>query len=334
MANKIRAVWAHHAFNELKRRKVDTYAALQRAELSQLSLMDPEQWIPFDKEVRFFEAAAKLSGDDCFGVHLGARIDPRTAGLIAYIGLAAKTLDDAFRNFTHYLKVHNAALRTAIIDDGPHVRLVTELNQPELYQYVQRSEFGASLILHVTRWLTQRDVCFHETHLVHSREQYCHEVQRVLDCRVLFDQQRDEIVFHRDDMTVPLPTADDHLLTVLCKNADQLLQERSEQNDDFMHAVIEMIIDHLSSGQATAKKIAHQLGTSERTLSRRLAEHGTSFDNLIDDVRQELALSYLDEGDIKLQDLAFLLGYSTHASFSAAVKRWTGRTPSELRAKA
>ncbi len=43
--------------------------------------MDPERWFPFDKEVMYFEAAAKLSGDDCFGLHLGTKIDPRTAGL-------------------------------------------------------------------------------------------------------------------------------------------------------------------------------------------------------------------------------------------------------------
>ena len=60
MANRFKAVWAHHVFNELKRRKVDTYNALQRAELSQLSFMDPKRWISFDKEVMFFEAVVFL----------------------------------------------------------------------------------------------------------------------------------------------------------------------------------------------------------------------------------------------------------------------------------
>ncbi len=58
------------------------------------------------------------------------------------------------------------------------------------------------------------------------------------------------------------------------------------------------------------------------------------FPLLIDDVRHELAMSYLDEGEIKLQDLAFLVGFSSHASFSAAFKRWTGKTPREVRALA
>jgi len=73
------------------------------------------------------------------------------------------------------------------------------------------------------------------------------------------------------------------------------------------------------------------LGTSERTLSRRLADHGVSFDQLIDDIRKDLAMRYLDDGKVKLQELAFLLGFSTHASFTSAFKRWTGKTPSETR---
>ena len=93
----------------------------------------------------------------------------------------------------------------------------------------------------------------------------------------------------------------------------------------------ERIIDQLSTGQVNSKKIAGDLGISQRTLTRRLAEHNISFDQLIDDIRHDLAMRYIDQGEIELQDLAFLLGFSSHASFSASFKRWTGRTPSETR---
>jgi AraC-like DNA-binding protein len=122
------------------------------------------------------------------------------------------------------------------------------------------------------------------------------------------------------------------LLKVLTKNADQLLQERAEEGNDFLDVIAERIVDQLSSGRVTIKKVAADLSSSERTLSRRLAEHGISFDQLIDDIRKDLAMRYLDEGEVKLQELAFLLGFSTHASFTSAFKRWTGKTPSETRA--
>ena len=66
----------------------------------------------------FLQAAAELSDDDCFGLHLAPKIDQRTTGLIEYVGLAARTLDDAIHNFIHFRRVHDLAIRGELIDDG------------------------------------------------------------------------------------------------------------------------------------------------------------------------------------------------------------------------
>ena len=62
-----------------------------------------------------------------------------------------------------------------------------------------------------------------------------------------------------------------------------------------------------------------------------MAEHSTSYDQLIDDTSNDLVMRYLDEDQVKLKELAFLLGFLTHASISVAFKRWTGKMPSETR---
>jgi AraC-like DNA-binding protein len=133
-------------------------------------------------------------------------------------------------------------------------------------------------------------------------------------------------------LSLPIPTADHELLQVLTKNADQVLRERAEDGNDFLDVIAERVVDQLSSGRLTVKKIASDLGTSKRTISKRLADHGTSFDQLIDDIRKDLAMRYLDEGSVKVKELGFSLGFSTEASFSAAFKSWTGKTPGETRA--
>ena len=80
---------------------------------------------------------------------------------------------------------------------------------------------------------------------------------------------------------------------------------------------------------ATAKALA--LG--ERTLRRRLEEEGTSHRALVDEVRKELALSYVRDTSLSLGELAFLLGFSEAAAFHRAFRRWTGQRPAELRAR-
>ena len=94
-----------------------------------------------------------------------------------------------------------------------------------------------------------------------------------------------------------------------------------------MDILSETIIDQLSTGRVTAKKIATDIGLSERTISRRLVEYDTTFDDVMDDIRKDLALRYLDSDEVKLSEL----GFSSHASFTASFKRWTGRMPSETR---
>jgi AraC-like DNA-binding protein len=71
---------------------------------------------------------------------------------------------------------------------------------------------------------------------------------------------------------------------------------------------------------------------SERTLVRRLAEHDTSFAQMVERLRHDLALKYLSDQDLSLTQIAFLLGYSNQSAFSTACRRWTGRPPRELRA--
>ncbi|MBK6533536.1 MAG: helix-turn-helix transcriptional regulator [Deltaproteobacteria bacterium] len=81
----------------------------------------------------------------------------------------------------------------------------------------------------------------------------------------------------------------------------------------------------------TLKRVAAQLRMSERSLQRRLADEGESFDAIVDALRRDLALRYLADPKIAVAEVAYLLGYSEPSPFHRAFKRWTGRTPAEAR---
>ena len=77
--------------------------------------------------------------------------------------------------------------------------------------------------------------------------------------------------------------------------------------------------------------MATDLGMSERTLTRQLAAAGTSFNDMLDGLRHQLALKYLTASDLHLSQVAFLLGYANQSAFNAAFRRWSGKSPTELR---
>ena len=85
-------------------------------------------------------------------------------------------------------------------------------------------------------------------------------------------------------------------------------------------------------GEPSQVLIAKQLGLSERTLQRRLQEEGTTFNQLLESTRKDIALGYLANPKLAAYEVSFLVGYTEPATFFRAFKRWTGKTPQEYRA--
>jgi AraC-like DNA-binding protein len=91
---------------------------------------------------------------------------------------------------------------------------------------------------------------------------------------------------------------------------------------------VEKLLPH---GKATARTVAKGLALSIRTLSRRLADEGTTYAEVVDELRRSLALQYLRDPGVSLSQIAWALGYEGSTSFNHAFKRWTGQTPSAAR---
>jgi AraC-like DNA-binding protein len=87
------------------------------------------------------------------------------------------------------------------------------------------------------------------------------------------------------------------------------------------------MVEHLGETTLTPETVTRALGVSRRTLSRRLAEEGTSFRHILDDVRREFACALLQDRSLSIADVAFFLEYSEPAAFNRSFRRWTGQTP-------
>jgi AraC-like DNA-binding protein len=91
------------------------------------------------------------------------------------------------------------------------------------------------------------------------------------------------------------------------------------------------IAPFLPHGKPKASTIAHELKVSQRTLARRLAEEQTSFAAVLDEMRCALAVRYLEDPELSISQIAWLLGFQEVAAFTHAFRRWTGKVPSMVR---
>jgi AraC-like DNA-binding protein len=333
-AKAIRNVRARHVFQDLRNRDLDTAAALREAGLTKLALADADGWIPFVKHSALLDGAANLTSDDCYGARIATKLDIRDSGAVAYIGLASKTLEDALRNLERYSRVLSEAVQIRLSFGDGTATLEGVADHDLLVGCGQAIEFGISLLLSYYRFCTRRRITPLEVRFVHRRKTGVFELRQILGCPVRFGCARVEETLKREDLAIPLPSSDDKLLALVKKHAEMVLSARGTNQPDLLQHLERRIVELLPKGQARAKVLAGEIGVSERTFHRRLEEMGTSFTDLVDRLRHELAMRYVEDRNVRLGDVAFLLGYGNQSSFSTAFRRWTGTAPRQARISA
>jgi AraC-like DNA-binding protein len=133
-------------------------------------------------------------------------------------------------------------------------------------------------------------------------------------------------------MDLPLVSGDRHLLQILKAHGDDLLAERRSVTG--LRGMVEnVLISLLPTGESRMAVVARQLGMSRRAFTRRLAEEGTTFGEILTRLRQRLAYRYLADDSVSTQQIAWLLGYSEPGAFNHAFKRWTGTSPGRARSQ-
>jgi AraC-like DNA-binding protein len=121
-----------------------------------------------------------------------------------------------------------------------------------------------------------------------------------------------------------------YVFGVLTEHADALLRDL-EASGTTRGRVESLLMPVLHKGEANMDAIAEKLGTSRQTLYRNLKDEDVTFEQVLDDLRHKLALEYLRGRKTTVNETAYLVGFSDPAAFSRAFKRWTGKSPSEMR---
>jgi AraC-like DNA-binding protein len=330
-ALEVLSVWPRTIVADLRRHGRNVKSALDEAGLDLRTVNRERGRIPWQSQAKLMDVAARELDDDCYGIHLAAKVDLRDADALAFVGLASHTLSDALANIARYSQTFNEAARFDVSTEDGVTVVTTSGVDPAFVHQRQQMEFTSGLLVRLCRMLTRRQVTPVTVHFVHSRQHGVREVSRYFGCKVSYLQNRSQIVLKASDTAIPIDTSDYRLLKVLTAYCEAVLKEHGTRQAGLLQKVEQRVIDLLPKGAAKAKVIAIDLGISERTLARQLSAVGTNFNEMLDRLRNDLALKYVRETDLSLRQVAFLLGYANQPAFNLAFKRWTGKAPGELR---
>ena len=311
---------------ELQSRGIDPEPVLAGANLSRAALASIDNRLPYDGVHRLWEAAAVAANDRSLGAHVAEALPFGAFDLFDYILATATTLGEGLARLVHYVRLIFDLSNLHLITEPRHVRLVDRVMSPA----PQFDEFSFTLLLVRSRQATGTGWRPESMAFQHERPGGAHELARIFACPVTFGAARTEMLFAPSVLQLPLKRTDSRLLAILTRYADSLLTSMPRRGD-LVAAAVSEIARQMAKSLPSLSSTADAVHLSERTLQRRLAEHGLDHSTLLDEVRRGLALKYIGDAGLSIHEIAFILHFSDSAAFYRAFKRWTGEAPARYR---
>jgi AraC-like DNA-binding protein len=310
---------------------IESEELYQAVGLDPASLSDPDKRIPNQQLVALYEHAARLTGDDAFGLHVAERISPTAFDVLGYAALNSPTARQALHRLVRYYRIWTDGSKFDLETDATEARLTYSMIDPPTGRH--ECEFTLAITVIGLRSATGTSWTPREVWFQHAPPENTSEHRRIFRAPIRFAQVSNELFFHRSLLDAPIARADPNLCAVLDRHAEELLAKLGAQgrSQNVVDQVRQILSIALRGGDPGLEAIARQLRMSTRTLQRKLNEKGTSHQDLLDEMRRELSMRYLQEPEIAICEVAYLLGFSESSTFHRAFRRWTGLTPKEYR---
>ena len=314
-----------HAAQQLGLQRKDLISACQ---LDERQLADPDSRIPFKHQELLWQQLQQQLPQPEPGLAIGLQLAPGPFSVLGYLLQSSRTLGDALEAVQRYQR---------LVGEGGEVHLhecgdVLQLSyQPRHPAHLANRPRILALMASWVQWMRPLLDSFQllEVRLTHSQPANISAYQHCFDCPLQFDADEYALLLPAAQRQAPLKQANPALQTLLRQHAEQLLAQLPSAS--LSARVVSLISGQLAQGEPNRASLAKALLLSERTMQRRLADEGQSYQQLLNDTRQQLAERHLAEARLPATEIALLLGYSEPSVFFRAFRQWTGLTPGEYR---
>ena len=281
--------------------------------------------ISYQQYCTLINNALNLTGEQDLGLQFGYELSLGANGIIGFAMFTGKTVGDSLEMSTRYKKLISPITRIRYETSGQTLYVLAEntMASSELEAF-----FIETLISTLARWFSDIAPSYSGDFTFtfkHPKPDYADKYYEQFGDNIIFNAERNAIICNADLLDIPLKHAHDFA----AKEAFKVLSERIKQIAS-KEGLIAIARDTLAKYEKPPQleQLAKQLELSPTTLKRKLKEHGTSFQHLLDDVKRERAIKLLREGQLSIQDIAEQLGYYSISNFRRAFKKWTQATPS------
>lgn len=276
------------------------------------------------------EAAAELLAEPFLALRLPAELPLRGYGLAELAARASSTLRDSLLQTARYAPLVHPHLAFELVENADeaswHQRTPAHVRGIGRHAH----EYGLAHVLTHARAATGRPVTPLRAWFAHARPRALAPLYRFFGTEELtFGEIDSGFALPRTLLDAPLHTGDPRLLATATSLADAALRA-NPTSQDLAPRVAAHLREHLPDN-TSADRVARALHMSPRTLQRRLESEGTSFTEVLDTTREDLARALLLDESLSLGEIGYRIGFADLPSFSRAFRRWTGIPPGQFR---
>ncbi|MEH6649471.1 MAG: AraC family transcriptional regulator [Motiliproteus sp.] len=322
--------WAVAIARALDHYNLDTESIFNRCGLNLASALDTNSRFPVTRISKVMRLAVEASGDENFGLMVAKYIRPTSWHALGISIWASQCMRESFDRLVRYRRMFNTALEIDMEEKDEHV--IATIHFPKTYKPLlcdtDMDAIIATIVL-TCRHAAEGNFRPIRVHLSRPLPKNAQGFERLFRCPIIFSAEQNQIIIARKDLESPLPTRNAELAVL----NDQLIQEYIARlnRHDIVNQVYSKLMETLGREKPDQATLASALHLSKRNLQLKLRQAGTSYQEILDQLRTELAKQYLQQSHLSINEISYLLGFSKVGSFTRAFRQWTGVAPSHYR---
>jgi AraC-like DNA-binding protein len=314
----------------------DRQMLIERSQISLDDLKDQDNRIPLANYMALLKAGIELCNEPALSLLFGETVRMQDVSIVGLIGVAFDNVESVRRQVNRYAPL------TLDADDGGTADAIEFVRENgDVWLRFTSHIYTANPLLIESGFA--RNVCGARAlaasmpnfanltfpkaiRFTHAEPSYRAEYDRIFGVPLFFNSHMNALLMDEALLNMKLPRTNPYLSDIMSARAEDLLKSL-ESSKTTRGRVENLLIPILHTGEASMDMIAVKLGLSRQTLFRKLKTEGVTFEKVLDELRHKLALQYLNEKKVSVNETAYLVGFSEPAAFSRAFKRWTGSSP-------
>ncbi len=316
--------------NLLQQRGVDVSKLTKESGVASEALDEQETLLTFVQAEKIIANALALSGEPGLGLVLGEHESWKDWGMLGYAIFSCKSGWEAMDVAANYYQTTTSMTTLDITLEGEDFLFAStpaHAVSDDIHRFLLEEDFGG--FVSFIREVQGREFNPTEVSFTYSEPDYVQQYRDFFQCSIIFDAPISRVLMPANILDFHLKTYNPVAESMAIKLCDEILNQQ-DANRGLVNKVYLTLLKNPDKF-LSVEEVAQELGMSERNLRRMLKELNTSYRDILNDVRKEIAIRYLKESDLSMEHIAELVGFSDSSSFYRSFKKWTGKAPTSFR---